>query len=233
MPVFVLSQEPVFPPPHYAEPSGLLAIGGDLGIPRLVRAYSRGIFPWYDDESPILWWAPDPRPILVPSELHISKRLRRTIKAGKFTVTLDTDFRGVITGCANAGRATGDGTWIVPDMIRAYCALFEHGYAHSVEARLDGELVGGAYGVALGKAFFGESMFHAVSNASKVAFVHLAALLDRLGFHFIDCQQATGHLMRFGAREIPRRDFLKRLERAKREKHQPGPWTNLLDESPL
>jgi leucyl/phenylalanyl-tRNA---protein transferase len=224
MPVFYLGEEPVFPRPSLAEPGGLLAVGGDLRLERLLAAYRRGIFPWYDEETPILWWSPDPRPILLPGRLHVSKRLERTIRSGKFRVTLDTAFDDVIRGCAAACRNVGDGTWIVPEMIEAYERLFVAGYAHSVEAWLDGELVGGAYGVAIGKAFFGESMFHRVTDASKVAFVTLARHLDGLNFHLIDCQQTTGHLCSFGAFEVTRNEFLRRLEVAREAPGLLGPW---------
>ena len=227
MPVFYLTEEPtLFPRPSLAEPGGLLAVGGDLRLERLIAAYRRGIFPWYDDETPILWWSPDPRPILFPGQVHVSRRLARTLRSGKFRVTFDTDFGGVIRSCAATPRDAGDGTWIIPEMIEAYERLHAAGYAHSVEAWLDGELVGGAYGVAMGKAFFGESMFHAVTDASKVAFVSLCRRLDAMGFHFIDCQQATGHLCRFGAVEVRRGEFLKRLDVARESGGEPGPWTS-------
>ena len=224
MPIFALIDEPIFPKPTLAEPGGLLAVGGDLSLERLLAAYRRGIFPWYDDQSPILWWSPNPRPILIPGQVHVSRRLSRTIRSGKFRVTLDTDFGGVIRGCAAMMRAAGDGTWIVPEMIEAYERLHCAGYAHSVEAWQDGDLVGGAYGVAIGKAFFGESMFHRATDASKVAFVTLARFLEQQHFHFIDCQQTTGHLCRFGALEVTRNEFLKRLEVAREEAGVAGEW---------
>lgn len=216
MPVFYLTDDPtLFPRPALAEPGGLLAVGGDLCLTRLVAAYRRGIFPWYDADTPILWWSPDPRPILFPGLVHVSRRLERTIRSGRFCVTLNKDFSGVIHGCAGVSRTVGDGTWIVPEMIAAYEGLHRAGYAHSVEAWQDGELVGGAYGVGIGRAFFGESMFHRVTDASKVAFVTLCRHLDQRGFHFIDCQQETGHLARFGAVPVRRNEFLKRLDVAK------------------
>lgn len=224
MPVFYLDEAPVFPRPALADPGGLLAVGGDLRLERLLAAYRRGIFPWYDENSPILWWSPDPRPILFPGAVHVSRRLERTLRSGRFAVSLDADFAGVIRGCAGASRASGDGTWIVPEMIAAYERLHAAGHAHSVEAWRDGELVGGAYGVAIGAAFFGESMFHRENDASKVAFVTLCRHLDRLGFHFVDCQQTTGHLCRFGAFEVSRNDFLRRLEAARDLPGIPGPW---------
>ncbi|MHC1789242.1 leucyl/phenylalanyl-tRNA--protein transferase [Solidesulfovibrio sp.] len=224
MPVFALTDEPIFPKPTLAEPGGLLAVGGDLSLARLLAAYRRGIFPWYDERSPILWWSPDPRPVLFPWKVLVSRRLSRTIRSGRFRVTLDTDFGGVIRGCSGMERAAGDGTWIVPEMITAYERLHAAGYAHSVEAWQDGELVGGAYGVAIGKAFFGESMFHRATDASKVAFVTLARFLDRQRFHFIDCQQTTGHLCRFGAGEVTRNAFLRMLEVAREVPGVAGAW---------
>lgn len=224
MPVFLLPEEPVFPPPHLAEPSGLLAVGGDLGLPRLVRAYSMGIFPWYDAESPILWWSPDPRPVLFPSKLRVSRRFERTLRQGRFQITLDRDFSGVIRGCAGVCREGVRGTWIIPEMIAAYEALHAAGLAHSAEAWLDGELVGGLYGVALGQVFFGESMFHLATGASKAAFVHLVRFLGRHAFACIDCQQATPHMLRFGAEELPRGEFLALLDWALQRKSLPGPW---------
>jgi leucyl/phenylalanyl-tRNA--protein transferase len=223
MPVFRLDDDVRFPRPALAEPGGLLAVGGDLRLERLVAAYRRGIFPWYDETTPILWWSPNPRPILLPWEVRVPRRLTRTIRSGRFRVTIDADFGGVIRGCAAAVRERQEGTWIVPEMITAYERFHAAGFAHSVEAWQDGELVGGAYGVAIGKAFFGESMFHRVTDASKVAFVALAGHLDRLGFHFIDCQQTTAHLCRFGAFEVPRHEFMRRLEAA-RDCPPSGPW---------
>ncbi len=217
MSIFVLSDDPGdlrFPPPSLAGPEGLLAVGGDLSVPRLLSAYSQGIFPWYDAASPILWWSPDPRPVLFPAELHVSRRLERLVRQKRFDIGFDTDFPAVIRACARVRRPGQRGTWITRAMIRAYIDLHRAGFAHSVEARLDGRLVGGVYGVALGRAFFGESMFHLEPDASKAAFVALVRRLDDLGFHFIDCQQTTAHLSRFGSRELPRAKFLSLLSRA-------------------
>ncbi len=221
--LFLLNNSLVFPEPHFAEPDGLLAVGGDLRPDRLIAAYRRGIFPWYNDDSPILWWCPHPRLVLVPNELHIAKSLRKVLRKNTFSVTFDTDFHSVIRLCAQTRLQTG-GTWITHDMEKAYCRLFELGYTHSIEARRDGELVGGLYGVAVGRAFFGESMFHIEDNASKVAFVHLAHFLKYHGFHLIDCQQTTPHMIRFGAVEWQRETFLHALESATAQKHLPGPW---------
>jgi leucyl/phenylalanyl-tRNA--protein transferase len=217
MPIYALSDDPEdlrFPPPHLAEPGGLLAVGGDLSVPRLLAAYSQGIFPWYDDESPILWWSPDPRPLLFPDELHVPRRLARVLRQGRFDISLNTDFPAVIAACARVRRPGQRGTWITPEMCAAYVELHRAGFAHSVEARLDGKLVGGVYGVALGRAFFGESMFHLAPDASKAAFATLAMHLRDKGIAFIDCQQTTDHMVRFGCREVPRREFLALLRQA-------------------
>jgi leucyl/phenylalanyl-tRNA--protein transferase len=217
MPIYALSEDPGdlrFPPPHLAEPGGLLAVGGDLSVPRLLAAYSQGIFPWYDEDSPILWWSPDPRPLLFPDELHVPRRLERVLRQNRFDMSLNKDFPAVIAACARAPRPGQRGTWITPEMCAAYIELHRAGFAHSVEARQDGVLVGGAYGVALGRAFFGESMFHLVPDASKAAFATLARRLFERGFAFIDCQQTTDHMTRFGCREAPRREFLALLRQA-------------------
>jgi len=211
MPVFRLTKAILFPPCHYAEPDGLLAIGGDLSVERLLQAYSLGIFPWYSEDTPILWWSPDPRLVLFPKELRIAKSLKRVLKKGIFQVTMDRAFREVMERCAMVRRGKGEGTWIMPEMIEAYCRLHQMGYAHSVESWYEGELVGGLYGVTLGRIFFGESMFTEKTDASKVAFVHLVQLLDQWDFELIDCQVTTSHLQSFGAREIARSDFLARL----------------------
>ena len=213
MPIFRLSEKISFPPPQYAEPEGLLAIGGDLSKKRLLLAYRMGIFPWFSEGDPILWWCPDPRLVLYPAELKISHRLSRTIRQGAFGVTCDKAFDRVISACAQTKRNDRQGTWILDEMIEAYCTLFESGYAHSFEVWQEGIMVGGLYGVSLGGCFFGESMFSEVSNASKVALFTLCEFLKRLSFDFIDCQVTTPHLVRMGAREIPRSLFLKELEK--------------------
>ncbi|MDA8241452.1 MAG: leucyl/phenylalanyl-tRNA--protein transferase [Nitrospiraceae bacterium] len=224
MPVFRLPDEIVFPSPDLAEEDGLLAVGGDLGVERLLLAYSMGIFPWYSEGSPILWWSPDPRLVLFPEELKISRSLRQTLKKGIFGVTFDTAFEEVMRGCAEIRRKDGQGTWITQEMIEAYCRLHEVGFAHSVESRVEGRLAGGLYGVALGGVFFGESMFSRRSDASKVAFVSLVQRLAELGFRIIDCQMTTSHLMSLGAREIPRAEFLRRMKKALRIRTQQGTW---------
>ncbi|MBN1931312.1 MAG: leucyl/phenylalanyl-tRNA--protein transferase [Desulfobacterales bacterium] len=211
MPVFVLSEKLVFPPPRLARKDGLLAIGGDLSRQRLLLAYRLGIFPWFAENEPIMWWSPNPRLVLYPDQIKISKSLRKTIKKGKFDITMDLAFSQVIDSCAQIRIQKNEETWIVEDMIRAYCQLHDSGFAHSVEAWYEGKLVGGLYGVALGRCFFGESMFTRMSNASKVAFCALVKYLKALSFNMIDCQVTTAHLIRFGAREIPRNQFLKQL----------------------
>lgn len=214
-----------FPPVERAlvEPNGLLAAGGDLSPERLLDAYGRGIFPWFNDEDPVLWWSPDPRMVLFPGELHLSRSLRRTIRSREFTVTFDRAFHDVMEGCAGP-RDNQDGTWITTDMMRAYARMAELGYAHSVEAWAGGELAGGLYGVAVGRIFYGESMFSRRSDASKVAVSWLARQLDRWQFELIDCQMSTEHLASLGAREVPRADFLRRLERGTALPPVPLPW---------
>ena len=224
MPVYQLTDKLVFPPPEHADPDGLLAVGGDLSVQRLLLAYRMGLFPWYDKDMPILWWSPDPRLMLKPKDLCVSKRLERTIKQGPFKITLDQAFEDVIRACAQIKRPHQNGTWIVDEMVDAYCCLHREGYAHSVESWQDGELVGGLYGVALGRAFFGESMFTRVSDASKVAFVHLTRFLESWNFSLIDCQVTTRHLSSFGARELSRAEFLKLLKAALRYKTRRGKW---------
>ena len=214
MPVFTLSKRLSFPPPSLAIKEGLLAVGGDLGAERLLLAYKSGIFPWYSPGEPILWWSPDPRLVLYPGELRISKSLRKVIKRNVFQITFDKTFDAVIQACAEAKRSYGEGTWITGEMKDAYCELHRRGYAHSVEAWQGERLAGGLYGIAIGRAFFGESMFSRVSNASKAAFVTLVENLKQHKFKLIDCQVRTDHLIRFGAREIPRKLFLEQVEKA-------------------
>ena len=214
MPVYRLIDEIIFPAPEKAGPDGLLAIGGDLSSARLLLAYKLGIFPWYSEGQPILWWSPDPRLVLEPDKFHISRRLGRILKQGTFKATFDRAFEPVIRACASVPRAGQDGTWITAEMQQAYIRLHEEGFAHSVESWLDGELVGGIYGVSLGKCFFGESMFSYKSNASKAA---LAVLIQRLkvwDFSMLDAQVTTHHLLSLGAKEMPRSVFLKRLREA-------------------
>lgn len=201
-----------FPDPGTAlcVPNGLLAVGGDLRPERLLRAYQRGIFPWFDASQPPLWWTPDPRMVLIPAELHISRSMRKVLDKPEFDVTTDKDFAAVMAACAEP-RSGARGTWITPGMQAAYQQLFELGYAHSVEVRMGSRLVGGLYGIALGQVFFGESMFSRISNASKLAFVYLVRGLAAGGYRLIDCQVANPHLESLGARNIPRREFMQYL----------------------
>src|SRR6188768_947229 len=203
-----LDPESPFPPLEtaLARPNGLLAVGGDLSPSRLIDAYRRGIFPWFNEGEPILWWSPDPRMVLFPQELKISRSLRKTLKRGNYEIRADSAFKQVMEACA-APRGEHTGTWIHAEMIAAYGRLHEIGMAHSMETWIEGELVGGLYGVGQGKMFFGESMFSRVSDASKIAFVHLVAQLQRCGFEMIDCQMKTEHLASLGAREISRNEF--------------------------
>ena len=224
MPIFRLVDEPIFPPPDYADPSGLLAVGGDLSSERLLEAYRLGIFPWYSDDQPILWWSPDPRFVLHLEEFHISRSLRKTLRQGIFQVTIDRAFDEVIAACASVPRLGQNGTWITAEMQEAYRELHGLGYAHSVETWLEGKLAGGIYGVSLGKAFFGESMFHSKTDASKVALAALVEKLKSWNFHFLDAQMTTEHMMSLGAREISRRIFLKELRVALNHPTRRGKW---------
>lgn len=225
--MFVLSangQDLRFPPVEEASPEGLLAAGGDLRPERLLKAYRHGIFPWYSDQ-PILWWSPDPRTVLFPDKLHISRSLKRSLRPGLFNVTLDRCFRDVMQNCAEPRPQYPDGgTWITAEMLDAYQRLHELGYAHSVETWQEGQLVGGLYGVALGGAFFAESMFTLVPDASKVALVSLVRQLQTWGFRLMDCQQSSPHVMRFGAEEISRCKFLDSLAIALTLPERRGHW---------
>lgn len=212
MPVYHLIDQPLFPPPEHAEEGGLLAVGGDLSTPRLLLAYSMGIFPWFNDGDPILWWSPDPRCILEPAELKISRSLAKVMRRREFTVSFDQAFAAVIDACAEGRRQT-EGTWITAGMRQAYLRLHRLGYAHSVEVWREADLVGGLYGVCLGRCFFGESMFHRAANASKVALAELSRHLLCRRFELIDCQLPTPHLLSLGARVVPREEFLLRLRR--------------------
>ena len=224
MPIFRMSENMIFPPVRMADESGLLAFGGNLNVDSLLSAYSSGIFPWFSDDQPILWWSPDPRLVLYFKNFRVSKSLNKLIKKEIFHVTMDTAFKEVIYECASLDYRKDDGTWIVPQMIDAYCRLHQVGYAHSVEAWHDGQLVGGLYGVSLGKSFFGESMFTRKSNASKVAFVYLVRFLEKEGFDFIDCQVSTEHLISFGACEVERSLFLKQLDKSLKTPSKKGRW---------
>ena len=193
-------------------------------MPRLLDAYRHGIFPWFSDDQPVLWWSPDPRMVLLPEALRVTRSLAKTLRNRDHELSSDTDFRAVMEACA-APRPGSDGTWITPGMVDAYCALHRAGWGHSVEIRIDGVLAGGLYGVAIGRVFFGESMFSRVPDASKMAFVHLVRTLQAAGFELIDCQMATSHLASLGATTLPRREFLARLATLiHSEPRRPGPW---------
>lgn len=222
--------EQPFPDPELAllEPDGLLAAGGDLSPERLLNAYGSGIFPWYSQGQPILWWSPDPRSVLFPDKLKISRSLRKSIRKQPYHITLDSAFAEVIHNCSRVQRPAQDGTWITAEMQAAYIRLHALGFAHSAEAWQDEKLVGGLYGVAIGKVFFGESMFARATDASKIAFVYLLRQLQRQGFALVDCQVETTHLDSLGAENIPRRKFIQLLQRYCTLEHTPGPW--VLDE---
>lgn len=231
MPVYLLPDDEIlFPPPDLATTEGILAVGGDLSTERLIKAYKNGIFPWFNPGEPILWWSPDPRFVLYPSELRISKSMRPYFNQQKFEVTFDQAFDQVIKACqvrtSEAGRRRrAIGSWITDDMIQAYTALHEQGVGHSVEVWEEGRLVGGLYGLAFGRIFFGESMFTRVSNASKFGFISLVQWLEEKGFALVDCQQETRHLASLGARSISRKDFLASLTMYLRtEAMPPGRW---------
>ena len=215
-----------FPPLEQAlaEPNGLLAAGGDLSPKRLIEAYRHGVFPWYSEGQPLLWWSPDPRMVLFVDEFKVSRSLRRTVSRGDFEIRVDSAFRSVIEACA-APRDGQGGTWITSAMIDGYTRLHRLGYAHSVEAWVDGTLAGGLYGVVIGRMFFGESMFARKSDASKVTLVHLVDILKQRDMPLIDCQQQTAHLARFGARPIPRRAFAQALTRLVNSPQPAVVWT--------
>lgn len=216
-----------------AEPNGLVAVGGGLAVPRLLEAYAKGLFPWFDDGDPVLWWSPDPRLILPTDAVHVSRSLARRLRRGDLRVTADRAFADVLAACAAPRRDDDGRTWITADMRRAYEALHRHGAAHSLEVWDGaGALVGGIYGVALGRAFFGESMFSRVPDASKVAIVHLARQLARWGVPFIDCQVRSAHLVSLGAVELPRREFLRQITALVAQPGPPSPWQLDADVSP-
>jgi leucyl/phenylalanyl-tRNA--protein transferase len=208
--VIALAEHTPFPTLSHAltEPNGLIAIGGNLSPERLLSAYRQGIFPWFSLGEPILWWSPDPRMVLYPDELYVNRSLKKVMQQAVFNIKINTAFREVITHCASTPRPNQTGTWLTPEMIEAYCQLHEDGYAMSVESWLDGQLVGGCYGIKIGRMFYGESMFHHVSNASKVAFVHLVNWLKNQHVGMIDCQMKTPLLTQFGGREISRDSFI-------------------------
>ena len=214
----------LFPPAEEAESDGLLAVGGDLTKKRLLAAYRLGIFPWYEVGQPILWWCPDPRLVLFPEDLKISKSLGKVLRKEEFEIRFDSSFENVIKACANVRTEQGKDTWIIPEMQQAYTELHQEGYAHSVESWLNGELVGGLYGISLGQCFFGESMFSTVNDSSKVALVALTEFSKQVGIKIIDCQMTTQHLLSLGAREIDRKSFLRKLNQYLEKPDIKGSW---------
>jgi leucyl/phenylalanyl-tRNA--protein transferase len=223
--IFLLQDNTPFPPVEFAlqQPNGLLAAGGNLSPERILEAYRHGIFPWFNENDPILWWSPNPRMVLFPSEFKISHSLRKELRKDTFEVRFDSAFEQVMRACA-APRKEQAGTWILEEMIAAYCELHRRGYAHSVEIWIDGELAGGLYGMAIGKMFYGESMFSRRTNASKIALAHLAKQLEFWSFGMIDCQMNTPHLASLGAREISREEFIIRLQELIHYQEEPSPW---------
>ncbi|MCK3685667.1 leucyl/phenylalanyl-tRNA--protein transferase [Maribellus sp. YY47] len=217
-----------FPDPNLADDEGLIAMGGELTPEFLLSAYLQGIFPWFCDDEPILWWSPNPRMVLLPGDFKVRKSLRQVFNKGTFELRVDTAFREVITSCSKIKRSHEDETWITSDIIEAYVKLHELGYAHSFESYFEGKLAGGLYGLSLGNCFFGESMFFSKADASKVAFYHLVQFALKHRFAFIDAQQPTDHLASMGAKPIPRKDFLEMLETAIQETTRQGKWTNLI-----
>ena len=225
MPLHFLSSKIEFPDPTSSTEDGLLAAGGDLSPERLIEAYSKGVFPWYSDGQPILWFSPDPRMMLYPDHFKCSTSLQRDIQSNRFEIRIDTVFREVIHSCASAPRPGQEGTWITPDMIDAYIEMHQLGYAHSFETFHKGSLVGGLYGLSLGAAFFGESMFHIKSNASKIALSHLVTFAKKHGFDFIDAQAPSSHLQGLGATLVPRNRFLEELQCSLKFETLSGNWS--------
>jgi len=226
VPVFRLPEKNIFPDPDFAEPDGLLAVGGDLTPERLLAAYSQGIFPWYSEGEPILWWSTAPRLVLFPEEFHLPRRLARTIRQEKFSVTLDQEFGRIIRLCANSRTIRNEATWITDEMMDAYIRMHELGYGHSVECWQKGRLVGGLYGLVIDRVFFGESMFSLKNDASKVALVRLVDECRCRDIRMIDCQMTTSHLLRFGARELSRQEFSECLARWIQRITPPSAWVS-------
>lgn len=229
MPVFELTDSYIFPNPELATSDGLLAIGGDLHPQRIIEAYSNGIFPWYSDDQPILWWSPNPRMVLFPTNFKKHKSLKKVVESEIFEITFDTDFKEVINSCASVPRLGQEGdTWITDEMIEAYTQLHELGIAHSVEVRQNNKIVGGLYGLSLGKCFFGESMFHKVTDASKVALWFLVEKMTKWNFDVIDVQQETDHLKSLGAISIKQKDFLHLLSGSLKKESIIGNWNKII-----
>jgi leucyl/phenylalanyl-tRNA--protein transferase len=224
MPFYKLNKDHIFPHPELAEKSGLLAVGGDLSPERLIQAYANGIFPWYSNGEPILWWSPDPRMVLFPNKLKVSKSLKQSIRNKSFEVRFDSNFETVIENCAQVPRKGQPGTWITKEMKRAYIQLYNNGIAHSVETYIDDELAGGLYGISIGATFFGESMFQTKNDASKVALFHLVERIKEWNFKFIDAQVETDHMKTMGAENISRNEFLEILKVAIKAPTQKGKW---------
>ena len=232
MPLYALPQEVIFPPPHLARTDGLLAVGGDLSPKRLLLAYQSGIFPWFSEGDPILWWSPNPRFILHSDHLKVSKSMRQVLRRKTFEISFDQDFSSVIRACSQIPRKGQEGTWITTDMMEAYIQLHELGFAHSVEVWKEGKLVGGLYGISLGKCFFGESMFTRQSNASKAGFITLVQQLRDHDFEMIDCQIHTPHLESLGGKNMPRKEYLEWLAQEVRHETQRGNWGEWLEVTP-
>ncbi len=224
LPYFDEKTRIIFPPVESSTPEGIVMAGGNLSPGMLLSAYRQGIFPWYSEGDPVLWWSPDPRCVLFPAEVHISGSMRKLIRKNRFRITLDTCFREVITACRETPRVGQDGTWITVDMLEAYVGLHEHGYAHSVEVWSGAELAGGLYGVSLGCCFFAESMFTWTVNASKYALISLARIMEKMSFGLIDCQVFSPHLETMGVRMIPRGEFLPRLKECLKNETKKGSW---------
>lgn len=223
MQIYLLGENFEFPPPEMASPEGILAVGGDLSPERLISAYASGIFPWYSEGEPIIWWSPSTRMVMFPTELHISRSMKKLLKKNPFQLTFDRNFKGVIENC-RAPRKNQKKTWITEEMRDAYIYLHELGFAHSIDVWQGGQLVGGMYGISLGNCFFGESMFSKKSNASKFAFIRLIRTLASMEFLMLDCQVPSDHLRSLGAREIPRKDFLALLKVGLKHKTIKGSW---------
>ncbi len=228
MAIYQLPDEPIFPHPDEASDDGLLGIGGDLSPRRLVAAYASGIFPWYNDGDPILWWSPDPRMVLFPEKFKVSKSLRQTLRKKPFQIRIDFAFEEVVARCKTVARKGEFGTWITDEMLAAYVRLHQLGLAHSIETWEGNKLVGGLYGISLGKAFFGESMFHLRSNASKVAFYYLCQIAQYFEFPYIDCQVPNSHLQSLGAETLPRTNFLELLDETMEEPTRQGNWEDII-----
>ncbi len=224
MPIQWLDRSLDFPEPAIAEDNGLFAVGGDLSVQRLLRAYQIGAFPWFNENDPILWWHPNPRYVIYPSDIYVSKSMRQILRRDQFTITYDQEFDTVVEECSGMRREGQAGTWLTKRMRSAYKRLHQAGYAHSCEVWLDGELVGGLYGVSIGRAFYGESMFTKASNASKVALIHLARNLEQRHFYLIDCQMPTPHLISMGATPIPRLTFRHFLKLSNSHETIRGSW---------